>query len=82
MQTMPSIDYMGYAVAVNVLAAPCNRYYSAFIIRRHASRGLGVQSPIAYQEDISSGVICETAELARQTAGKRARSWIDAHPAH
>jgi hypothetical protein len=80
MHTMPSIDYMGYAIAVNALPAPGNRYYSVFVIRRHAPRGLGIQPPVAYQEGVTSGVTCETAELARQDAAERARTWIDTHP--
>lgn len=80
MRTMPSMDYMGYAVAINALPAPNRRHYSVFVIRRHTPVGLGIQSPVAYQEGVSSGVTCETAELARENAAQRARAWIDSNP--
>lgn len=81
MRTMPSLDYMGYAVVVNALPAAENRYYSVFAIYRHVPNSLAVQAPAARQQGIEDGVICDTTELAYQDARDRARNWIDAHPA-
>lgn len=81
MHTMPSLDYMGYAVVVNALPAAGNRYYSVFAIHRHVANSLAVQAPAACQQGIEDGVICDTSELAYQDARDRARNWIDAHPA-
>lgn len=80
MRTMPSMDYMGYAVVVNALPAPNNRFYSVFAIRRHARNSMLNEPPVAYQEGVSSAVTCPTMELALQSASDRARTWIDAHP--
>jgi hypothetical protein len=81
MHTMPSLDYMGYAVVVNALPAAENRYYSVFAIHRHVANSLAVQAPAACQQGIEDNVICDTTELAYQDARDRARNWIDAHPA-
>lgn len=81
MHTMPSLDYMGYAVAVNALPASKNRYYSVFAIHRHVANSLAVQAPAACEQGVEDGVICDTTELAYQDARDRARNWIDAHPA-
>lgn len=81
MRTMPSLDYMGYAVVLNALPAAENRYYSVFAIHRHVPNSLAVRVPAACQQGIEDGVICDTAELACQDARDRARNWIDAHPA-
>jgi hypothetical protein len=80
MRTMPSLDYKGYAVAVNALPAAENRYYSIFAIHRHVANSLALQTPAAWQQGIEDGVICDTTELAYQDARDRARNWIDAHP--
>lgn len=81
MRTMPSLDYMGYAVVVNALPTAENRYYSVFAIHRHVSNSLAVQQPAACRQGVEEGVICDTTELAYQHARDRARDWIDAHPA-
>jgi hypothetical protein len=81
MRTMPSLDYMGYAVVVNALPAPGNCYYSVFAIHRHVANSLAAQKPAACQQGPGAGVICQTADLAYQDAIERARTWIDAHPA-
>jgi hypothetical protein len=80
MRTMPSLDYMGYAVVVNALPAPGNSYYSVFEIHRHVANRLAVQAPASCQQGPSEGVICQTADLAYRDATERARAWIDAHP--
>jgi hypothetical protein len=81
MHTMPSLDYMGYAVVVYALPAPNDRYYSVFTIRRHTSHTLAMQAPVSHQEGVRAAITCETADLARRRAAHRARAWIDAHPA-
>lgn len=81
MRTMPSLDYMGYAVVLNALPAAENRYYSVFAIHRHVRNSLAARVPAACLQGIEDGVICDTAELAYQDARHRARNWIDAHPA-
>jgi hypothetical protein len=81
MRTMPSLDYMGYAVVVNAIPAPGNCYYSVFAIHRHVSNSLAVKTPAACEQGIGASVICHTAELAYEDAAERARYWIDAHPA-
>jgi hypothetical protein len=80
-RTMPSLDYMGYAVVLNSLPAPGNRYYSVFSIHRHSTNSLATQLPAVYQEGRDANVICENAELAHEDASDRARAWIDANPA-
>jgi len=81
MRTMPSLDYKGYAVAVDALPAAENRYYSVFAIHRHVANSLALQAPAACQQGIEDDVICDTTELAYQDARDRARHWIDAQPA-
>lgn len=81
MRTMPSLDYMGYAVVVNALPAPDDRYFSVFAIHRHVANSLAVQAQAACRQDPGAGVIFQTADLAYQDAAARARTWIDAHPA-
>jgi len=76
---MPSLDYKGFAVAVNALPAAENRYYRFFAIHRHVANSLPLQAPAAWQQRIEDGVICDTTELAYQDARDRARNWIDAH---
>jgi hypothetical protein len=81
MRTMPSLDYMGYAISVDALPAAQNRYYSVFAVHRHVANSLAVQAPAACQQGIEDGVIFDTAQLAYQDGRDRARNWIDAHPA-
>lgn len=81
MHTMPSLDYMGYAVVVNAILAPGNFYYSVFAICRYVSNSLAVQAPAACEQGLGASVICHTADLAYEDAAERAHSWIDAHPA-
>lgn len=57
MRTMPSLDYMGYAISVDALPAAQNRYYSVFAVHRHVANSLAVQAPAACQQGIEDGVI-------------------------
>lgn len=80
MHTMPSLDYMGYAVAVDAPPAPSNRYYSVFAIHRHAANTMTAQTVPACHQGIAEEAVFDTAELAYKNATERARTWIEAHP--